>query len=121
MIYYEHYGISNLNSLDICLRAGIKAESSFLDFLAKVSTSTIKKDVLQFAFEGPEYQYHSLFVCPVSKEVSEPNDKPIVLRCGHVLSEYSFNRIVDNRTKTKFRCPVCHTEQKVSDVVPMHF
>lgn len=49
-----------------------------------------------------------MFVCPVWKEVSNPHDKPIVLKCGHVIAEYSFNRIVDNRTKTKFRCPVCH-------------
>jgi hypothetical protein len=62
-----------------------------------------------------------MFVCPVSKEVSNPHENPIVLRCGHVISEYSFNRIVENRTKTKFKCPVCHTEQKITDIVQMHF
>jgi hypothetical protein len=62
-----------------------------------------------------------MFVCPVWKEVSSPHEKPIVLKCGHVIAEYSFNRIVENRTKTKFKCPVCHAEQKTSDTVQMHF
>lgn len=79
------------------------------------------REVLPFSVDMPEYKYHSMFVCPVTKEVSSPGDKPIVLRCGHVISEYSFNRIVDNRTKLKFKCPVCHTEQKLTDVVEMRF
>ena len=38
---------------------------------------------------GSEYHFHSLFVCPVSKEISSPDNPPILLRCGHVISEFS--------------------------------
>jgi hypothetical protein len=36
---------------------------------------------------GKEYQYHSIFICPVTKEISTVDNPPVMLRCGHVLSE----------------------------------
>lgn len=36
---------------------------------------------------GREHQYHSIFVCPISREIVHPNNPPIMLPCGHVISE----------------------------------
>lgn len=36
---------------------------------------------------GPEYQYHSVFACPVSREQSTKDNPPMMLLCGHIIGE----------------------------------
>ena len=36
---------------------------------------------------GPEFQFHSVFICPVSREQASRNNPPMLLQCGHVLCE----------------------------------
>jgi hypothetical protein len=36
-----------------------------------------------------ELKYHSLFICPITKEISTPENPPMLLNCGHVVSQYS--------------------------------
>ena len=39
---------------------------------------------------GKDHQYHSIFVCPVTKEISTIDNPPMLLNCGHVISEYQY-------------------------------
>lgn len=32
-------------------------------------------------------KFHSLFVCPVTKEISTPENTPMLLNCGHAVSQ----------------------------------
>lgn len=41
-----------------------------------------------------EYQYHSLFLCPVTKEVHSSGEPSILLSCGHMISQQAQERIV---------------------------
>jgi hypothetical protein len=41
-----------------------------------------------------EYQYHSLFYCPVTKEVHSSSEASKLLACGHLISDNAHNRIV---------------------------
>lgn len=50
-IYYEHNGISNFDSLDVCLRLGIRFEPHFRDHERLLSESS-KKDVLPFSVDN---------------------------------------------------------------------
>ena len=39
-----------------------------------------------------QLKFHSLFVCPVTKEISTSDNLPMLLNCGHVVSQYiNFN------------------------------
>lgn len=39
-------------------------------------------------------RYHSVFVCPVSKEQASAANPPKMLLCGHVLASESFGRMM---------------------------
>jgi hypothetical protein len=39
------------------------------------------------------HKYHSLFVCPVSKEPCTPENPPMLLLCGHVISHGSLLKL----------------------------
>lgn len=39
-------------------------------------------------------RYHSVFVCPVSKEQATESNPPKMLTCGHVIAEESFVRLL---------------------------
>jgi len=35
---------------------------------------------------GKAFKFHSIFVCPVSKEVNMNGEPPKLLKCGHIIS-----------------------------------
>ena len=37
---------------------------------------------------GKDYHYHSIFVCPVTKEINTIDNPAMMLKCGHVISQY---------------------------------
>lgn len=36
---------------------------------------------------GPDFKFHDIFFCPVSKEISQKDNNPMLLVCGHVMSK----------------------------------
>lgn len=39
-------------------------------------------------------KYHSLFLCPVTKEVQTSGDSTVLLSCGHMISKTAQDRII---------------------------
>lgn len=56
---------------------------------------------------GEDFCFHNIFICPVSKETSS---QPMLLKCGHVISKQSMNKLSRNNPKTTIRCPTCPQE-----------
>ncbi|KAF2114723.1 CTLH/CRA C-terminal to lish motif domain-containing protein [Lophiotrema nucula] len=55
----------------------------------------------------PSYHFHSIFVCPVSKEQSTDQNPPMMMPCGHVIAQESLDKLSKG---ARFKCPYCPTE-----------
>lgn len=63
--------------------------------------------------------FHSVFVCPITREESKPNNPPIMLACGHVIALESLNRAQFSNGSIK--CPTCPHEQDRDTVTRLYF
>lgn len=64
-------------------------------------------------------KYHSVFVCPISKEESTEDNPPMMLTCGHVISKES---LISSRSPSRtIKCPTCPKEQDPADVLQLYF
>lgn len=60
----------------------------------------------------PSFQFHSVFVCPVSKEQTTDQNPPMMLPCCHVIAQESLKKLSKN---AKFKCPYCPVESQQTD------
>ncbi|XP_050371515.1 protein RMD5 homolog [Argentina anserina] len=67
-----------------------------------------------------EFQFHSVFVCPVSKEQATDENPPMLMSCGHVLCKQSITKMSKNGTKT-FKCPYCPSDIDSAQCKQLHF
>lgn len=65
----------------------------------------------------PAYSFHSVFVCPVSKEQATDANPPMMMPCGHVVAEES---LVNISKGTKFKCPYCPGESQPGDATRLY-
>ncbi|KAK8556733.1 hypothetical protein V6N13_064742 [Hibiscus sabdariffa] len=106
-------GQSYESPLSVTIAAGIQALPPLLKFMTVMSG---KKQEWQSMKQlpvpvelGKEFQFHSIFVCPVSKEQSTDDNPPMLMPCGHVLCKQSINKMSKNSSKS-FKCPYCPTD-----------
>ncbi|KAL4289721.1 hypothetical protein GQ457_14G003300 [Hibiscus cannabinus] len=106
-------GQSYESPLSVTVAAGILGLSPLLKFMTVMAG---KKDEWQTMKQLPvpveldkEFQFHSIFVCPVSKEQSTDDNPPMLMSCGHVLCKQSINKMSKNGSKS-FKCPYCPTD-----------
>jgi E3 ubiquitin-protein transferase RMND5 len=109
-------GLSAESPLYVAATAGAIALPQLMKFLDKVKGKGTEWTTSQeMAFETPlprSMMYHSIFVCPVSKEQTTTENPPMILPCGHVLARESLQRLSKGN---RFKCPYCPTEGMVKD------
>ncbi|PNH12058.1 Protein RMD5 A [Tetrabaena socialis] len=69
---------------------------------------------------GPEFVFRSIFACPVSRDMSTPDNPPMLLPCGHVLCEQSVAKLAKSRSRA-FKCPYCPMEARLDALRPLTF
>ncbi|GMH14697.1 hypothetical protein Nepgr_016538 [Nepenthes gracilis] len=55
-----------------------------------------------------EFQFHTVFVCPVSRDQATEENPAMLMPCGHVLCKQSIMKLSKGNTKS-FKCPYCPT------------
>lgn len=108
------------------LRTTVSAGSQALPTLLKMATVlTSKKQEWQLLKQlpveielGREFQFHSIFACPVSKDQSTAENPPMLMPCGHVLCKQSLQKLAKSRS---FKCPYCPTELNMNQCKPIFF
>jgi len=67
----------------------------------------------------PEYRFHSVFTCPVSKDQATEHNPPMMLQCGHVLVRESLTKLT--KAQHRVKCPYCPAESYAKDALEVHF
>lgn len=117
-------GQSSESPLSVVIAAGVQG----LPTLLKLATLMANKKNEWQALKqlpvpvdlGKEFQFHSIFVCPVLREQEREENPPMLMPCGHVLSKQSIMKLSKNSTRT-FKCPYCPLESTVSQCKQLHF
>ncbi|KAH6657807.1 CTLH/CRA C-terminal to lish motif domain-containing protein [Truncatella angustata] len=109
-------GLSAESPLYVAATAGAIALPQLMKFLNAVKGKNTEWTTTQeMAFETPlprSMIYHSIFVCPVSKEQATVENPPVIIPCGHVLAKESLQRLSKGN---RYKCPYCPTEGLVKD------
>ncbi|PTB40457.1 uncharacterized protein TrAFT101_005649 [Trichoderma asperellum] len=111
-------GLSAESPLYVAVTAG----SIALPRLIKYNKNTKEKKTEwttenEMAFETPlppSMIYHSIFVCPVSKEQTTEQNPAMMLPCGHVICRESLHNMAKG---SRYKCPYCPTEGHLRDAI----
>ncbi|CAA0806743.1 LisH/CRA/RING-U-box domains-containing protein [Striga hermonthica] len=110
--------------LDVAVRAGVEGLPTILKL---ASVMDVKKQEwlglkqLPVPVElGGEFQFHSVFVCPVSREEGSEENPPMMLTCGHVLCKQSILKMSKTNTQS-FKCPYCPRYMSSVHCKRLHF
>lgn len=112
--YCQLLGISSESPLSSAVLAGTLAMPAIIKMSSLLSSkSGLEWSQLdEFPIELPvlnNMNYHSVFVCPVSKEHTSETNPPMRLTCGHVICKECVSKL-SKGTALRFKCPYCPTE-----------
>ncbi|KAF8092151.1 hypothetical protein N665_0423s0036 [Sinapis alba] len=123
--YCNLLGESSESALSITVTAGTQALPVLLKYMNVIANKKLdwqSMEQLPVAVElSEEFQYHSVFVCPVSKEQASDENPPMMMSCGHVLCKQTINKMSKNGAKSSFKCPYCPTDVDISRCRQLHF
>ncbi|KAG9439960.1 hypothetical protein H6P81_020125 [Aristolochia fimbriata] len=117
-------GQSYESPLSVAIAAGIQGLPTLLKLMnvmaAKKQEWQVMKQLPVPVDLGREFQFHSIFVCPVSREQGSEENPPMLMPCGHVLCKQSIVKLSKSSTRT-FKCPYCPLEATVAQCRQLYF
>ncbi|KAF7843059.1 protein RMD5-like protein [Senna tora] len=116
-------GQSHKSPLGVAIAAGVEG----LPTLLKLANVMAKRQEWQAMRQlpvpvelGKEFQFHSFFVCPVSREQGSEENPPMLLPCLHVVCKQSILKLSKSSTRI-FKCPYCPAEATVVQCRQLYF
>ncbi|KAJ3296055.1 hypothetical protein HDU79_007678 [Rhizoclosmatium sp. JEL0117] len=112
--------------LHTCISVGVNA----LPTIIKMSSILKEQSGLEWSSTGElpveiplldRQRFHSVFACPVSKELGTKENPPMMMVCGHVVCNESLKRLGKGSMTNKFKCPYCPSEGKGEQAILIHF
>ncbi|XP_073122478.1 protein RMD5 homolog [Henckelia pumila] len=122
--FYNFAGQSFQNPLKVALAAGLEGLPTLLKLVRLMSpTKQEWQDMKQLPVEvelGEEFRFHSVFVCPVSREQASEENPPMMLPCGHVLCKQSIHKLSKGNSRS-FKCPYCPLDASAAQCRQLYF
>ena len=120
-------GLSKESGLFMTLKVGTLGIPKFQKFFklikGKEQLFDNKKNEIPIEISlGKDYNFHSIFICPVSREIATKQNPPMLLKCGHCITKSSLNNIVGNandRPNRRIKCPICPEDIRHNDSVEL--
>ncbi|CAM0944677.1 unnamed protein product [Alopecurus aequalis] len=95
-------GQSSAGLLGMTVAAGVEVLPILLKLMNVLTAKREWQSMKQFPYPldlRPEFQFHSVFVCPVLREEGSDDNPPMLLPCGHVLSKQSTVKLSKNSSR----------------------
>ncbi|KAI5302590.1 hypothetical protein KEM56_000542 [Ascosphaera pollenicola] len=108
--YCSVLGLSAESPLYIAATAGVISMSTFQKTQAVMSNTVLGGEPDKIMSDVPlpkSFRFHPVFVCPVMKGATTPQNPPALLPCGHVLSQQATELLGRGGN---FKCPYCPKE-----------
>lgn len=120
-------GLSRESGLFMALKVGTLGIPKFQKFFKLMKGKEhLFDDINELPIDialGSDFKFHSIFICPVSKEIATKDNPPMLLKCGHCITKQSFQNIIggrgDSRPNRKVKCPTCPAEIKSSEAIEL--
>lgn len=87
----------------------------------KTTKALLNDNNISYEIQLPnQLKFHSLFICPVTKEISTPSNPPMLLKCGHCVSQNALEKMKKTGVHQNIiKCPTCPNEQNVKDALKL--